>query len=254
LEKQDVLELSVAEHGCRAYLAVSGGIQIPEVLGSRSTYLRGHFGGYEGRAIRKGDVLRGERSASDARGRYVPAEFVPSYSSDPKIGVVMGPQDDFFTEPGVRTFLGSTYKLTSDSDRMGYRLDGPTVQHYKDTEIVSDGVAVGAIQVPGSRLPIILMRDAQTTGGYPKIAHVISQDLDKLAQLRPGNSISFRQVDVRQAHDEIRQNDRLLTHLEETICERGRTTDFPDSDTLMRFRSALNSGNWNCWKNSRMLP
>jgi antagonist of KipI len=239
LERDDVLELSVAECGCRAYLAVLGGIHIAEVLGSRSTYLTGHFGGYEGRAIRKGDVLRGKQTTPEARVRCVPSNYVPSYLSDSIIRVIMGPQDDFFTESGINAFLGSTYRLTSASDRMGYRLEGSAIEHCGDVEIVSDGVAAGAIQVPGSRLPIILMRDAQTTGGYPKIAYVISQDIDRLAQLRPGNRLSFERVNAKEARREIYQGTRLLTRLEEAISEVDRANDFPDSQTLMRFRSAI---------------
>lgn len=239
LKTGDVLAFSSAEHGCRAYLAVSGGVQAPEVLGSRSTYLRGVFGGYRGRPIRKGDVLQGTLSDAKTRIRYVPPEYIPSYPTNLTIRVVLGPQEDFFTDSGVKTFLNSTYEISPASDRMGYRLDGPRIEHSKETEIVSDGVAVGAIQVPGDRMPIILMRDAQTTGGYPKIAHVVSSDVNRLAQLRPGDNIRFEQIDIRRAHELIYQNVNHLNSLKKEIGERHLVPEFPDGETLMRFQGAI---------------
>lgn len=235
----DELTFSAAEHGCRSYLAVSGGIEVPLVLGSRSTYLRGGFGGYQGRPIKKGDFLRGTPLEGRKRIRYFARESIPRYRSEERIRVVLGPQDDLFTENGIKTFFDSLYEVTPDSDRMGYRLSGPAIEHSGKPEIVSDGVARGAIQVPGDRMPIVLMKDAQTTGGYPKIAHVISPDLDVLAQLRPGDKVRFERIDVREAHGLVRQFFRKLQDLKESIRERSLAPEFPDNETLMRLQGSI---------------
>jgi biotin-dependent carboxylase-like uncharacterized protein len=219
VKKGDMFSFSSPQRGCRAYLSVSGGIDVPSVLGSRSTYLRGGFGGYRGRALRRGDLLRGTISESRTLKRYVPQEYVPKYASPATIRVVLGTQDDFFTDKGIETFLNSKYEVTPDSDRMGYRLHGQAVTHSKESEIVSDGLAVGAIQVPGDRMPIVLMKDAPTTGGYPKIAHVISPDLDQMAQLTPGDALRFERIEIGEAHELLRQAMRRLGHLKENIKE-----------------------------------
>lgn len=235
----DVLTFSAAKQGCRGYLALSGGIDVPPVLGSRSTYLRGGFGGNQGRPIRKGDPLRGTPSEGKEKIRYVPQEFIPSYGPEEEIGVILGPQDDFFTENDVKTFLHSLYEVTPNSDRMGYRLSGPPIRHSGKPEIVSDGVAQGAIQVPGDGMPIVLMKDAQTAGGYPKIANVISPDLDVLAQLRPGDRVRFEQIDVHGAQELLRQRFRNLRKLKDSIREKSPAPDFPNNETLMRLQGAI---------------
>ena len=219
VKRGDVLSFSSAQSGCRGYLTVSGGIQVPSVLGSASTYVRGGFGGYKGRAVRKGDVLRGTFSEPMRRIRCVPSEYIPSYTSPATIRVVLGPQEDFFTENGIKTFLNSTYEVTPDSDRMGYRLSGQPIEHSKEPEIVSDGATVGSIQVPGDRMPIVLMKDAGTTGGYPKIAHVISSDLDQVAQLTPGDSLRFKQIEIREAYEIVDQVMKQLDRLKRNIKE-----------------------------------
>ena len=219
MKKGDMLFFSNAQEGCRGYLAVSGGIEVPVVLASRSTYVRGGFGGYKGRALRKGDVLLGTFSKPSTRIRQVPQDYIPRYTSPATIRVVLGPQDDFFTENGIKTFLNSTYEVTPDSDRMGYRLSGQAIEHSGAPEIVSDGTAVGTIQVPGDRMPIVLMRDAGTTGGYPKIAHVISPDLDQVSQLTPGDSIRFKRIEIREAHEIVDQAMKHLDRLKGSIKE-----------------------------------
>lgn len=236
VKKGDVLSFSGAQDGCRGYLAISGGIEVPSVLGSGSTYVRGGFGGYRGRAVRKGDVLRGMLSEPRTPIRYVPREYIPNYTSHANVRVVLGPQDDFFTENGIKTFLNSRYEVTPDSDRMGYRLSGPAIEHSKEPEIVSDGVAVGAIQVPGDRMPIVLMKDAQTTGGYPKIAHVISPDLNQVAQLKPGDSLRFERIEIHEAHELVCQLVKRLDRLKEHVRERGLAPEFPDDETSLSRR------------------
>jgi antagonist of KipI len=203
VKKGDVIAFSgSAGCGCRAYLAVRGGIDVPVVLGSRSTYVRGSFGGYEGRGLRAGDVLRALAPPRLLKERRVlPAELVPRYEDEFVVDVVLGPQEDMFTSEGVETFLSHTYTLTTESDRMGYRLDGAIVKHKDATEIVTDALTPGAVQVPGSGKPIVLMADAQTTGGYPKIATVTTPGISRLGQANPNDKIRFSRVSLTEAQE-----------------------------------------------------
>ncbi len=198
-----VLSFQGSRDGMRAYLAVAGGIDVPRLMGSRSTYLKGEFGGLGGRPLRAGDELHtlggpreGELDEVELPGSFV----VPEYGHDHRIRVVLGPQSDAFTEAGVETLLGSEYKISVQSDRMGYRLDGPAIEHVSGPDIVSDGTALGAIQVPGNGQPIILLADRGTTGGYAKVATVLSVDIGRIAQAMPGDAIRFEAVSVEEAH------------------------------------------------------
>jgi biotin-dependent carboxylase-like uncharacterized protein len=198
----DVLTLEHHHCGCRAYLCIAGGIDVPVVMGSRSTYLRGGLGGHEGRRLRSGDVLR----AGKPQGSGVPAwpvEFVPGYSASPVVHVIPGPQDDAINKQGWECFLGGEYRLTGRSDRMGCVLEGPPIISHRGADIISDGTPPGAVQVPGNGQPIVLLADRQTVGGYAKIATVVSFDLPSLAQLLPGKSVRFAAIDLwraRQIH------------------------------------------------------
>jgi len=197
LQPGDVIEIGQVVNGARSYLAVSGGFDVPLVMGSRSTYLRAHLGGLNGRALLKGDLLITgdfDESILERSGLRVPEHLVPAYEPNPVIRVILGPQDDHFTERGLETFLTSEYTVTSECDRMGCRLNGPKIEHRLQPDIVSDGVIPGSIQVPGHGMPIVMLADAQTTGGYPKIATVITADLWKLGQLIPGNKVRFRAI------------------------------------------------------------
>lgn len=197
-----VLEFDERRSGMRAYLAVAGGIQVTPVLGSRSTYARGGFGGLGGRALRSGDLLDvGTPSAPPARlaGRYLPPERRPSYRPHPEIRVVLGPHQDRFPPTTLETFLSATYTVAPVSDRMGYRLLGPALERREPADILSIGMPLGGIQVPGDGQPIALMSDHQTTGGYPLIAVVASADLPLMAQLAPGDSLRFRAVSLDEA-------------------------------------------------------
>ena len=208
-----VLSFQGPQDGVRSYLAVAGGIDVPLVMGSRSTYLKGGFGGLDGSAIKAGDVLGTildgldaklvERSASDAL-------VVPTYGHIHEIRVVLGPQDGAFTSDGIATLLGSEYALSIQSDRIGYRLDGPPVEHVSGPDIVSDGTALGSVQIPGDGCPIILLVDRGPTGGYAKIATVISVDISVLAQTMPGDTISFKAVTVEESRDILRQQEDVL--------------------------------------------
>ncbi|MBO8169123.1 MAG: biotin-dependent carboxyltransferase [Thermoanaerobacteraceae bacterium] len=186
--------------GARAYIAVAGGIDVPLVMGSRSTYLRGKLGGLEGRKLRQGDYLPVGKTDGRPSLLRVKPDCIPDYSRE-TVRVVLGPQDDYFTSEGIKTFLNETYEVTKNSDRMGYRLTGPTIEHGKGADIISDGIPLGGIQVPGHGEPIIMMVDRQTTGGYPKIATVITPDISLVAQKNPGDRIKFAQVTLEEAQE-----------------------------------------------------
>jgi antagonist of KipI len=198
----DVLGFQMASAGCRAYLAVAGGIDVPLALGSRSTYLRGRLGGLGGRALQKGDILPVGPPAPGAgrEGRTVRAALRPAYPAERECRVILGPQDDRFTAEGIRAFLEGPYAVTPQADRMGYRLKGPAITHARGHDIVSDGIPLGGIQVPGEGQPIVLLVDRQTTGGYTKIATVIGVDIGAIGQTRPGQRIRFRRVTLEEAH------------------------------------------------------
>jgi biotin-dependent carboxylase-like uncharacterized protein len=188
-----------------AYLAVEGGFALAPVLGSLATLVRAGIGGLNGRALREGDALPLCLPAAAARGELVLTARPPPVQPA-QIRVVLGPQDDHFTEHGIATLFGATYTITGACDRMGMRLSGPPLEHSaKGANIVSDGIATGAIQVPGDRQPIVLLADRQTTGGYPKIATVISADLPALGRLTPGGEIVFIAVAVAAAEEAARR-------------------------------------------------
>jgi biotin-dependent carboxylase-like uncharacterized protein len=186
-----------------AYLAVEGGFDIAPVLGSRSTYTRAAIGGFEGRALKAGDAIPLKLEAAPEREE----RLLPSLDLAPpkRFRVVLGPQEDYFTEAGIATLLSATYTVTPATDRMGMRLDGPKLEHAKGYNIVSDGIAPGSIQVPGNGLPIVLLADRQTTGGYPKIATVVSADMPALGRLVPGAKVAFEAVGIEAAEAAARQ-------------------------------------------------
>jgi antagonist of KipI len=217
VQKGDVLSFGKMESGCRAYLAVRGGIDVPPVLGSRSTYVRGGFGGLDGRPLRTGDVIKVFASQPIGAERCMPKELVPQFSSDYRVCAILGPQADMFSEEGQKILFSSRYKVTSEADRMGYRLEGQTVQHEAEADIVSDPLLPGAVQIPGSGKPILVMQDAQTTGGYPKIAVVISSDLPLLGQAKPGGAIGFSRVTLKEAQERLRQHNVLLNDLSKRL-------------------------------------
>ena len=202
--------------GCRAYLAVSGGVDVPLVMDSASTYLRGKIGGYEGRALRAGDQVNiGRVSELICQGLRLPAGLLPG--SDAPVRVVPGPQNDAFTQKGIDTFLGSEYVVTPDADRMGYRLDGPAIEFQGDADIISDGMALGAVQVPAQGRPIIMLADHQTAGGYAKIAHVISVDIPVVAQKKTGDSLRFAAVSMQHAQQLYREREQRIARLKDYV-------------------------------------
>lgn len=201
----DVLELGMAKAGCRCYLAVSGGIDVPVYMGSRSTNLKCRFGGYQGRALQKGDVLdvgREGKSYEQVRDRQCRVEEYPGTVT---VHVIEGPQEDYFTKKGKQTFYKGTYTVSDKSDRMGCRMDGPAVESCGGTDIISDGIALGSVQVPADGKPIVLLADRQTTGGYAKLATVCSFDIPKLAQCRPGDKVRFQKITLEKAQKKMRE-------------------------------------------------
>jgi biotin-dependent carboxylase-like uncharacterized protein len=204
LLRGQVVKIGALTGSAILYLAVESGFDIAPVMGSQSTLTRGGIGGFEGRALRVGDVLPLRQQAAREREEAMlpPLDLAPP----PRIRVVLGPQDDHFTPAGLRTLLTSTYTISRASDRMGMRLEGPTLQHSrKGANIVSDGIAPGSIQVPGNGLPIVLLADRQTTGGYPKVATVISADMPALGRMTPGSKVAFNAVDIEAAEAAARQ-------------------------------------------------
>lgn len=203
--------------GCRAYLAVSGGLDVPEVMGSRSTYMKAKIGGWHGRKLEKGDVLplrAPETEPKALENRALAPEF--RGRSEYTLRVVMGPQDDAFTPGGVSAFLSGVYTVTPEFDRMGCRMEGPEIEHVGSADILSDGIAFGAVQVPDSGQPIVMLADRQTTGGYTKIANVISADFRILGQLKSGDRVRFERVSLASAQEALlaqRASLRLLRHV-----------------------------------------
>lgn len=210
LRPGNVLRFDGHRSGARAYVAFAGGIDVPEVLGSRSTYLTAGFGGLEGRALRPGDrlgLLSPARQVSP--GLRWPREREAG-ESETSIRLVLGPQDDYFTEEGLATLASSVFTVATASDRMGLRFEGPPLEHRK-RDFVSDGIMLGGIQVPPNGLPILMIADRATMGGYPKIATAALADLSRLAQLLPGDRVRFRIVsrtEARAAYVALLEADR----------------------------------------------
>ena len=195
----DAVRVGAARTGVRVYVAFSGGLDVPVVLGSRATYLRGRLGGVAGRALRRDDTLRLRPAPMPPRQRLPPAA-IPPLEAEPEIRVVLGPQADRFTDEGIAAFLAGAYQMLPQSDRMGARLSGPRIAHARGHDIISDGIALGSIQVPGDGQPIVLLVDRQSTGGYTKIATVGSFDIGRIGQVKPGHHVRFRAIDVAEAH------------------------------------------------------
>jgi antagonist of KipI len=209
------LTLRGGSQGCRAVIAVAGGIDVQPILGSRSTYVRAGFGGFAGRALRKGDVLaigtpsararrlmaalaRADRSFTIAPWAASPT-IGPLYSATPVVRLLAGTHTDFLTSASREALFGESFRISPQSDRMGYRLEGPQLGITEPLELLSEGTTFGTMQLPPGGSPIVLMADAQTTGGYPRIGEVPTVDLPLLAQLRPGDHVRFRPCSLDEA-------------------------------------------------------
>lgn len=191
----DILSIKGAKQGLRCYLAVAGGFDVPLFMGSASTNLKINVGGFNGRKLKAGDILKIGKAdkIKNIEKRELPEN---TYNNPVRVRVVLGPQDDMFSENDLMLFSKQQYTVTSDLDRMGIRLWGIALRGKEKLEIISDAITFGSIQITNSGMPIILMADHQTTGGYAKIATVISADLPKLAQVKPNDKISFEIIDI----------------------------------------------------------
>jgi biotin-dependent carboxylase-like uncharacterized protein len=212
LARGDVVNIVVGRRSACCYLAVEGGIAVPSVLGSASTYARAAVGGFSGRPLQPGDLLPLALADAPQRGE-LRLPNPPAAAADEPIRIVLGPQCDYFTDAAFAALLGTEYRISTNADRMGMRLDGPALAHRGGWDIVSDAIATGAIQVPGSGKPILLLADHQTTGGYPKIATVISADLPVVGRRRPGNAIRFAAASVEMAEELARDAERRFAAL-----------------------------------------
>ena len=215
VNRGSVITIEKQGFGSWGYLCVSGGVQVPLMLNSRSTYLRGRFGGLDGRALQAGDQLVSpnvdERVFHLASSSIQPF-YRPHYEENPVLSVVPGPQYDMFTDQGRATFLSEHYSLTMTSDRMGYRLEGMAIEHISAADIVSDGMFAGAVQVPANGQPIVMMAEAATTGGYTKIAGLTTVSRSLLAQCQPGESqVTFNLTTPELALQEYRAALQALT-------------------------------------------
>lgn len=197
-KKGDILSIKGVKQGLRCYLAVAGGFDVPLFMGSASTNLKINVGGFEGRKLKAGDILKIGK-ASKIKNIEKRELSENTYDKIIRVRVVLGPQDDMFCENDLALFSKQQYTVTSDIDRMGIRLWGIALRGKEKLEIISDAITFGSIQITNSGMPIVLMADHQTTGGYAKIATVISADLPKLAQAKPGDKIIFEIVDVNTA-------------------------------------------------------
>jgi biotin-dependent carboxylase-like uncharacterized protein len=203
LRRGDRLRVGPLRESSTATLAVAGGVDVAPVLGSRSTFTRGGFGGLSGRALAAGDFVPLGRAGAPVGPEQELGEPLDIRPPE-RVRVVLGPQADHFTEAAVETFLAAEWRISKDADRMGLRLEGPELAHRESYNIVSDGIVTGAIQVPGTRLPILLLADRQTSGGYPKIATVITADLPALGRLAPGAALRFAAVSAAEGAEAAR--------------------------------------------------
>jgi biotin-dependent carboxylase-like uncharacterized protein len=215
------LTCGATKSGARCYLCVQGGIEAARLLGSAATHLLSGLGGMQGRALHKGDVLNigaPKEAFRTFRKRSVSARALEQWKPRRSLRVTDGPQTDWFNEAAKQTFYGAAYRVTEESNRMGIRLEGTALTGTETGEMVSEGVSLGAIQITAGGLPIILFVEQQTTGGYPKIANVISADLHSLGQLRPRDEVRFERVEMETARALLAEQEKLLA-LKELIVE-----------------------------------
>ncbi len=221
VRRGSILRFKASKKGCYGYLAIAGGsVRVPEVMGSRSTNLKCEFGGWKGRALAVGDYLPFAKKGVD----FLPNlgshrieggdhGFYRFESDEVAVRVVPGPQEHLFADEGIETFYGQAYVTTTKSDRMGYRLDGPGIKTKHGSDIISDGIAFGAVQVPSHGRPIVMLADRQTTGGYAKIGTIATVDIPKLVQRPPGSKVRFERVSVQEAQALLREEARQFDML-----------------------------------------
>lgn len=229
LHAGDLLGFTELRSGCRAYLALGGGLHVPAVMGSRSTSLSSGFGGFCGRALRSGDVLQTTTPTVHlhASGRSFDRNAVPSNCEFHELRVVMGPQDHHFGQEALNAFLNHWYRVAPQSDRTGIRLQGSPVEvdAERTESIVSEGLIAGSVQIPGDGQPIIILRET-VSGGYRKIAVVISADLPLLGQILPGDRIRFRAVSIREARRVLWLREQAIARLRDGLVQDGSGSDY----------------------------
>jgi antagonist of KipI len=208
LRKGDMLTFGKVDSGARAYIGFAGGIDVPIVMGSKSTFINGAMGGYNGRALEAGDVLYGKPFVR--KNRFLHNDYIPEYKAQLEIRVILGPHLEKFQPGTIERFLSGEYSVSPQSSRMGFRLQGPGLSHIDGADIISDAIPAGGIQVPSNGQPIILMADRQTTGGYARIATVISVDIPQLAQAMPGTKIRFAEITIEAAQELYRKQIKLF--------------------------------------------
>lgn len=213
VRRGSILRFGRVKQGMRAYVTIRGGIDVPTVMGSKSTYIKAGIGGFHGRSLRGGDVLA-TRATARLVDRHVQRslhpDFIPVYPKEAEARVILGPQEKSFTDESLTDFFTQTYKIMPESDRMGYRLQGKALRHKASADLITDPVPLGAIQVPANGQPILLLAERQPTGGYPKIGTVISVDLPAIAQLMPGACIRFHPVSLEEGQQLLYEQERLL--------------------------------------------
>ncbi|MCI1580353.1 MAG: biotin-dependent carboxyltransferase family protein [Clostridium beijerinckii] len=234
LKEDCVLNFGACIAGCRSYLAIAGGFDVPEVMESKSTYLRAQFGGFNGRALKKGDILNiGAKSVVaikiieklqeiTKKGEFVATSWYMGESTVENanstiIRVFKDRQFDNISDESINKFFNSEFNVDNKSDRMGYRLCGEKIELKERLEMISEEVSVGTIQIPPDGNPIILLADRQTTGGYPKIAHVVSVDIQKIVQLKPNSKIKFKQITLKEAERLYFEREKYIDELKKAI-------------------------------------
>ena len=246
LKSGDVISFTGPKNGCRGNLCFAGGVGVPLVMNSRSTYMRAKIGGFEGRALKNGDVITtGEPSPLWKRldGFTLPPELNPALPADAPLSLMTGLQEDLFTEEGRATLFSSEYTITSESDRMGCRLDGAKIEHVKGGDIVSDGVPLGAVQVPSHGMPIVMLADRQTTGGYTKIGVLTPLSIEALVQKMPGSAVRFRKASIDDGTAEqmkIAETVRRVGELRSTYVSRPRAAKTSGGFASARLRLTVN--------------
>ncbi len=235
----ETLDLGGARTGCRAYLACAGGIDVPPVLGSRGTYLPSAFGGVEGRPLRAGDylpvgdagpagaavwkALEREGRKNGAASWWAGPRALPAYGPDPVLLLVPGSHTAALAPSARAELFGERFRASRHSDRMGCRLEGPALALSAPRELTSEGVAPGTVQLPPGGSPIVLLADGGTTGGYPRIGHVATVDLPLVAQLRPGDTLRFRETTLDDAHRRLQAREHALHQLAHALRLRVQT-------------------------------
>ncbi|WP_088330036.1 biotin-dependent carboxyltransferase family protein [Lacimicrobium sp. SS2-24] len=212
VKKGQVIEIGAPTEGLRNYLAIGGGLTVDAEFGSTSTVLREGIGGLRGQKLQQGDTLAVGQSATPHRDCALPQSAIPTYHADAPLRLVTGYQYEQFSVTSRSRFFNSQYRISDQADRMGYRLTGPAIPA-ASRALLSEGIALGAVQVPADGQPIILLNDRQTIGGYPKLGSVLAMDCARLSQWRPGTTLSFEPISIEQAHNLLHLHHAKLTRL-----------------------------------------